>query len=266
LAATGARPEQLIASTFRDVYPQYSPHGERIVFYSSRGGSQQIWMADADGARPRQITWMQAQVTASPHWSPDGETIAFASNQGGQYQVYTVSAEGGAPKRMTMGESSNSAVTWSRDGQWMYFASNRTGRSEVWKMPAAGGEAVQVTKNGGVKLIESADRRTLFYSKDLDYASVWSMPAGGGEEVMLFRGMYMRNFALTKQGIYYMNGPAKDATATLRFYSFETGESAAVAHIGTPEYGLDVSPDGRYLVYAQMDDRGGDLMLVEHFR
>ena len=134
LAATGARPEQLIASTFRDVYPQYSPNGERIVFYSSRGGSQQIWMADADGARPRQITWMQAQVTASPHWSPDGKTIAFASNQGGHYQVYTVSAEGGAPKRMTMGESSNSAVTWSRDGQWMYFASNRTGRSEVWNM------------------------------------------------------------------------------------------------------------------------------------
>ena len=125
---------------------------------------------------------------------------------------------------------------------------------------------MQVTKNGGVKLIESADRRTLFYSKDIGDASVWSMPAGGGEEGLLFRGMFMRNFAVTKQGIYYMNGPARDATATLRFYSFETGESAAVAHIGTPEYGLDVPPDGRYLVYAQMDDREGDLMLVEHFR
>jgi hypothetical protein len=36
--------------------------------------------------------------------------------------------------------------------------------------------------------------------------------------------------------------------------------------IGIPEYGLDVSPDGRYLAYAQLDEPASDLMLIENFR
>jgi hypothetical protein len=36
--------------------------------------------------------------------------------------------------------------------------------------------------------------------------------------------------------------------------------------MGYPEFGLDVSPDGRYLIYAQLDDTASDLMLVENFR
>jgi hypothetical protein len=50
------------------------------------------------------------------------------------------------------------------------------------------------------------------------------------------------------------------------FYSFAAKKSRFIMSIGIPEYGLDVSPDGRYLAYAQLDEPASDLMLIENFR
>ena len=74
------------------------------------------------------------------------------------------------------------------------------------------------------------------------------------------------NFAVAKEGIYYMSEPGDDGTAVLKFYRFADGRSTSIAPMARPEFGLDVSPDGRYLVYAQLDDAASDLMLVENFR
>ena len=52
----------------------------------------------------------------------------------------------------------------------------------------------------------------------------------------------------------------------LKFHNFATRTTTTILPMGHPEYGLDVSPDGRYLVYAQLDDPASDLMLVENFR
>jgi hypothetical protein len=30
--------------------------------------------------------------------------------------------------------------------------------------------------------------------------------------------------------------------------------------------GIGISPDGKYLIYPQLDELGSDIMLVEHFR
>ena len=44
-----------------------------------------------------------------------------------------------------------------------------------------------------------------------------------------------------------------------------TGATRIILPMGIPEYGIDISPDGRYLVYAQLDDPASQLMLVENF-
>jgi Tol biopolymer transport system component len=63
-----------------------------------------------------------------------------------------------------------------------------------------------------------------------------------------------------------MSAPGIDRTSALMFYSFATGTSSTILQMGFPAYGLDISPDGRYLIYAQLDNPGSNLMLVEHFR
>jgi Tol biopolymer transport system component/DNA-binding winged helix-turn-helix (wHTH) protein len=269
LTAKIPHPERLIASTQRDVYPQYSPDGRKLTFYSDRtapGPQTQIWVADADGRNQQQLTFKPGFV-GTPHWSPDGRTIAFDSWASGDYEVYTISAEGGKVQQLTHG-SSDGFPTWSRDGQWIYYTSEASGHFELWKIPADSGAPVQVTHNNSNSRngVESPDGKTLYFCKQTGSGAIWKMPTEGGPEEQLTDSTFRCNFAVTKPGIYYMPVWRADGTSQLMFYSFAAKKSRFIMSIGIPEYGLDVSPDGRYLAYAQLDEPASDLMLIENFR
>gem|GEM_PF-2434810 len=266
LTAKPLRPEPFIASTVRDVFPQYSPDGRKLAFHSNRSGTGlQVWISNVDGKQERQLTSLYPGITASPHWSPDSQTIAFDSSSSGRFQIYTMSADGGKAVQRTNGAHDSFLARWSRDGRWLYFTSNQTGRNELWKISVDGGKPIPVTQNGGTMATESADGSTLYYSKEADNGSIWKMPLAGGPEQQLTDSLYRTNFAVTKAGIYYMTAARIDGTSELRFYNFATETSTTLAPIGLPEYGLAVSPDERYLIYDQLDDPASDLMLVENF-
>jgi Tol biopolymer transport system component/DNA-binding winged helix-turn-helix (wHTH) protein len=266
LTAKVPHPELFIASTARDVYPQYSPDGHSLAFHSNRaGGGSQVWVTDSDGRQERQLTFSPAGLTASPHWSPDGKTLAVDSNASGVFHIYTLSADGGKMKQLTHDSFATFGATWSHDGRWLYFTSSASGRDEIWKMPAGGGPATQITRNGGLMGVESTDGKTLYFCKQTGTGSLWKMPIGGGPEEQLTDSLYRTNYAVAKSGIYYMTAPGYDGTAELRLYNLASHTSTAIQRIGLPEYGLDISPDGRYLLYDQLDDAASDLMLVENF-
>jgi hypothetical protein len=53
----------------------------------------------------------------------------------------------------------------------------------------------------------------------------------------------------------------------LKFFSFAKGTAEKVFDIKYwPQIGLSVAPDGRYVLFSQMDPFVQDLMLVENFR
>jgi Tol biopolymer transport system component len=258
-----AAPERLIASTRRQAFPQYSPDGRRIAFYSNRSGSYEIWLCDADGSKASAVTSMKRGNTGTPRWSPDGRTIAFNSDSSGTYQVYTVGADGGKVRQMTTGNGDNFTSSWSRDGRWMYFSANETGSPEQWKMAAQGGAPVPVTHNGGNAASESPDGKTLFYTKATGkggQGSLWKMPVDGGPEEKIVDSVFRFNYAVTDKGVYVTRDGSID------FVDFATGAIRAILKTPRPDVGLEVSPDGRYLLFAQVDAIGSDLMLVENFR
>jgi len=204
-------------------------------------------------------------VSEDPAWSPDGRTIAFDARKDKQFEIYLISPEGGAPRRLTNHPSDNRAPSWSRDGKGVYFTSNRTGRWEVWRMPAAGGEAIQFTRNGGFVARESRDGRTLFFDRAYTSpTSLWKMPVEGGEETKVLDSVH--NWAVVDQGLWF-NSWTKPRDAALQFLEFATGKVTRVAPISKRlAAGLAVSPDGRTILYAQTDQQGSELMLVENFR
>jgi Tol biopolymer transport system component len=59
-----------------DSQPTYSPDGSMIAFVSDRSGNENLWIADAGGSHPRQISTVDDNaVFISPAWSHDGRFI-----------------------------------------------------------------------------------------------------------------------------------------------------------------------------------------------
>lgn len=265
----------LIASTFRDSDPDFSPDGSRIAFASGRNGSFGIWASDSDGSNPRLLFDGGAYVTGSPRWSPDGRRIAFDTRandpaKAGNPSIWTIDAEGGEAKRLTAAaETGDVAPSWSRDGAWIYFASTRSGTLQIWKMPSQGGRAVQVTHQGGFEGFESEDGKYLLYVRGREVPGLWRVPTGGGEEVALTQRDqvgYWRCWRAVRGGIYFATA-TPPAGPRLQFLNLASGEIQNIASLPSPPDatipGLAVSADGRKLLLAQYDQRGSNIIMVE---
>ena len=78
-------------------------------------------------------------------------------------------------------------------------------------------------------------------------------------------------WALNGQGICFFDLSGSTGPA-LNFYNFATGkvtllrELSKDTHVDTAEDSLTISPDGRWILYTQLDQSGSNLMLVENFR
>ena len=100
----------------------WSPDGTRIAFSLSNDiCCADIWVADADGSNPRNLTRSRAIDDRSPAWSPDGRRIAHSRRDapGGTADIYVMDAggstvanlsnntasDGGPPGRPTAGAS-----------------------------------------------------------------------------------------------------------------------------------------------------------------
>jgi len=258
-------PVSFISSTQDEDSPQYSLDGKRVVFCSSRSGTREIWVASADGSNAVQLTYLATTMTGAPRWSPDGRQIVFDSNVGRTYDVYTIDANGGNMRRLTDHPAVDAVASYSRDGRWIYFLSGRSGGNEIWKIPARGGEAIRVTQKGGYVAFESLDGSMLYYTKTFYKSSLWGMPVGGGHEIELVKSIDWFGFTPAKKAIYFerLNN---DGSTSVQFLNLATGKVATIITLHRLLWGgLSISPDERYLLYAQFDQRGSDLMLIENF-
>jgi Tol biopolymer transport system component len=258
-------PKNLFSSTRLEGDPQFSPDGKRIVFNSNRTGNFQIWICNSDGSHPLQLTSLGGSVFGSARWSPDDAHITFDSNAEGQWEIYVTSVNGGKPKRITNNPDNDIQPSWSHDGKRIYFASDRSGEYQVWQVSAGGGEAAQVTRKGGIANIESPDGKWVYYTKSWD-GPLWKMPRDGGEETQVLESVQESFFAIVREGIYFIPRPDAAGRYSIQFFNFATKKIRSVTTIGRPAFlYLSVSPDGRWLLYSQVDQQGSDLMLVENF-
>src|SRR6187402_1016696 len=75
---------------WQDEQPRWSPDGRRIAFKSTRGGSYNLYLMDADGSNVRRLT-NHGGNDHDPAWLPDGESFVFASDRDrgvGRFDLY----------------------------------------------------------------------------------------------------------------------------------------------------------------------------------
>jgi serine/threonine protein kinase/Tol biopolymer transport system component len=262
----GRPTEPVLASTFTDFNPQFSPDGRRVAFETDRSGEgDAIWLADADGANPSPLTRGPGLHQGSPRWSPDGRRIAFDSlGEDGQFGIWTIDVDGGSPRRLTQGPGDENVPSWSRDGRYVYFARGAGGPPDVWRIPVAGGEAERVTHGGGFLSFESVDGKTLFFMRRIDRSPLLALPLAGGPEREVAKCVW--TFAVGPAGLY--SEECSDRPGTPLFLRDPvTGQGRLLENLDRTEGdGLTVSPDGKTILFTKSVGEGSDLMMIENFR
>lgn len=116
----------------RDLGPNFSPDGRRIVFTSSRDGNYEIYVMAADGSNQQRLT-RSSCLNMNAVFSPDGKQIAFTSNRDGNYEIYVMNDDGTKLRRATHNEDRDDFACWHRDGKHLAYVGQRNGRFDIYQ-------------------------------------------------------------------------------------------------------------------------------------
>lgn len=97
LPITGGTATRITSGQGYDMQPRYSPDGRQLAFVSDRNGSENLWIADADGGNARALTTGEREVYFSPEWTPDGQYIIATRGN----QLYLWHVDGGSGVQVT---------------------------------------------------------------------------------------------------------------------------------------------------------------------
>ena len=96
----------------------------KIAFISDREGSGDVWIMNADGSAPVNLT--QGRDCASPVWSPDGTQIAYIADG----EIWSMNADGRNLQQVTDDAVDKARLWWSEDGSSIYYVAVPT-----WPLP-----------------------------------------------------------------------------------------------------------------------------------
>jgi len=149
-----------------DMQPRFSPDGSSIAFTSDRAGGDNIWVMNADGSDPRQITKEDFRLLNNPTWSPDGKWIA-------------------ARKHFTTSRS--------------------LGTGEIWLYHADGGSGVQVVKRPNEAFqkelgepIFSPDGSQIYYTMDVTSGNTFEYAQDIHKEIFNIRAVDLATGDISK--------------------------------------------------------------------
>ena len=262
-------PQEFLRSTAGDAHPDFSPDGSHVTFASARSGAGEVWVSDADGSNPRQLTHLGAHVLSYPKWSPDGTRIAFHARVPEVAEVYVVDVNQGVPQQITHADPGLALTTWSNDGRFLYASTLVGGISVTHRVAAQGGPIERLWEGSLAR--ESVDGQYILYWKTnapgIFRRSLAGDLAKNPEELLIpdfWPNNQLGGYAPFADGIYYVGGDAKGRPGPFRFFDYTTRKSIDVAPPAPGlKRGFAVSPDRRRILFAASSQIGGDLLSLE---
>ncbi|HET9724239.1 MAG TPA: hypothetical protein VFR44_10430 [Actinomycetota bacterium] len=186
--------ERVRVTTYADgnFLRDWSPDGAKLAFESDRDGDVDIWVMNADGSAPTNLT--QNSVSDwGPAFSPDGTRIAFYRGFGrpkhggwSRTAIWTMNADGSDPVRLTDGSRFDIHPRWSPDGRWIAFRADMMSKGagvavvRLYRMAPDGSDLRGLTdrETQALEFEWSPDSTTLVFVDD-DYRGIAVVGADG---------------------------------------------------------------------------------------
>ncbi len=225
----------------------------------------EIWVANADGSHPVQLTNMHSEDTDTGHWSPSDDAITFITQDRGRREIFLVNASGGPAVPITNESGVSLEGGWTADGTGYYYTVIHSGNSEVWRVSRSGMLRVQMTHKGGFAGFETRSG-TFYYWRHGAHntATLWKRTSNEDLEVQLDpRGHFGGSTSVAGNGFYYRRA----GTDAIYLYDEKSGRSRSVMDRKMPaSFGdFTITPDGYWLATGVVVRDGRNLMLMQSF-
>lgn len=231
--------------------PRFSPDGNQVVFISDESGSENIWIMDASGAHPRQITKLTHPFLMTPEWSADGKRIYVT-------QVDSQGMRGG-------GLNKGEAELWEYDmatGNGRRIVANAAGPSPfLVSAPAPGAYVSQVSTDGNSLLYTFVRPRAYGVRQGATSHVVRYQLNTQTEERLVLEGSNPMKAMVSPDGRWLLYGAENRGLAGFRLRNLTTGEErwlkpqtqrseleARASRDVLPNF--DITPDSRYVIAA----------------
>jgi len=233
----------------------WTPDG-RIVYASRKIRDADLWVMNADGGNPKQLT-DDVYLDRLPSVTPDGRYIVFDSwrSQDGVAHIWRMDIDGGNLKQLTHGSGDDVVPHCSPDGKWVVYGS----ANSIWKVSIDGGQPIQLTDKLTARPTISPDGKLIACTYRQDRNAPWRIavfPSEGGQPVKIFDTpvpiSYWPVLRWTADGRAILYVDEHNGVGNIWSQPFDGGKPVQVTDFKSDFIDtFDLSRDGRQLVIAR---------------
>ncbi len=243
--------------------------GGKLLYSSHQGGNADLWMLNADGTQPRQLT-VGGRRELQPVATADGRYIVYLAFDGRTPHVWRADADGSNAIQLTNGLGEQS-LSITPDGKWVIFGTRETGKM-IAKVSIEGGEIVGLVSHISSRPVVSPDGQwiaCLYLDEAAQRIRPAIVPITGGEAVRIFSEMprpEWDSFKWTPDSRALTYIAARAGTSNLWLQPIDGSAARQLTDFKSDRiFRFAWSPDGKSVVC----DRGEDLkeiILISDFR
>src|SRR5579884_3667349 len=161
--------------------PVPSPDGTRVAYSRGYDGRNDLWVVDASGGAPLQLTDQAALQGPDPNqrhaaaiaWTPDCRSLVFASSKDGK--LWIVPAAGGPSRPLEEGPGTHHTPAVSPDGTRVAYVAER-GESVDIAVADLDGRSFRIVSEGDDYVLQprwAPDSRRILYGQWPHYDMPW---------------------------------------------------------------------------------------------